>query len=243
MIDLNKQIIVVVGGNGLLGSEFVKSIVNHNGICINADITNEEKENHYKIDITSEESVKDVIKKIHEKYGKIDAVINSAYPRNKNYGKTFFDVKYSDFCENINLHLGGFFLSSQKFGEYFINQGFGNIINISSIYGVISPKFEVYEDTKITMPIEYAAIKSSLIHLTKYMAKYFKNKKVRVNTISPGGIFDNQDEIFVENYKNECLNKGMLDKNDINGTVVFLLSEYSQYINGQNIIIDDGFTL
>ena len=106
MIDLKKQIIVVVGGNGLLGGEFVKSISTHNGICLNADITNEEKDNKYKVDITSEKSVEKLIKNIHNKYGKIDAVINSAYPRNKNYGKSFFEIKYSDFCENLNLHLG-----------------------------------------------------------------------------------------------------------------------------------------
>jgi NAD(P)-dependent dehydrogenase (short-subunit alcohol dehydrogenase family) len=95
----------------------------------------------------------------------------------------------------------------------------------------------------MTMPVEYAAIKSGLIHLTKYMAKYFKGMNIKVNALSPGGIFDNQNEIFLKNYKDECLNKGMLDKSDLNGTLIYLLSEMSQYINGQNIIVDDGFSL
>jgi NAD(P)-dependent dehydrogenase (short-subunit alcohol dehydrogenase family) len=122
-------------------------------------------------------------------------------------------------------------------------QGYGNIINISSVYGVIPPKFELYEKTSMTMPVEYAVIKSGLIHFTKYMAKYFKNSNIRVNTLSPGGIFDNQNKIFVQKYKKECLNKGMLDTSDLSGSLIYLLSDMSQYVNGQNIIVDDGFSI
>jgi NAD(P)-dependent dehydrogenase (short-subunit alcohol dehydrogenase family) len=95
----------------------------------------------------------------------------------------------------------------------------------------------------MTMPVEYAAIKSALIHLTKYMAKYYKGKKIRINSISLGGLLDKQPPAFLESYKAFCLNKGMLDKSDINGTLVYLLSDLSVYVNGQNIVVDDGFTL
>jgi NAD(P)-dependent dehydrogenase (short-subunit alcohol dehydrogenase family) len=95
----------------------------------------------------------------------------------------------------------------------------------------------------MTVPVEYAAIKSGLIHLTKYMAKYFKGMNIKVNTLSPGGIFDNQPESFLKNYKDNCSNKGMLDKSDLKGTLIYLLSDMSQYVNGQNIIVDDGFIL
>ena len=95
----------------------------------------------------------------------------------------------------------------------------------------------------MTTPVEYAAIKSGLIHLTKYMAKYFKGMNIKVNTLSPGGIFDNQPTEFLEAYKKECSNKGMLDKSDLRGTLVYLLSDMSLYVNGQNIIVDDGFVL
>tara|TARA_B100000683_G_C12074933_1_gene384376 strand:- start:195 stop:539 length:345 start_codon:yes stop_codon:yes gene_type:complete len=114
---------------------------------------------------------------------------------------------------------------------------------MSSIYGVVTPKFDVYRDTPMTMPVEYAVIKSGLIHLTKYMAKYFKGSKIRVNSISPGGIFNNQPKSFIKNYNKFGLNKGMLDVNDICGTLIFLLSEHSANINGQNIIVDDGWSL
>jgi NAD(P)-dependent dehydrogenase (short-subunit alcohol dehydrogenase family) len=255
---IKDHVVVITGGAGLIGKEFVKAVVANNGIAIIADI-NEQIGNSVKeqlsqelqtnaidfiaLDITSKESLNIVIAYLHNTYGKIDALVNNAYPRNKNYGKHFFEVEYTDFCENLNLNLGGYFLASQQFALYFQKQGFGNIINISSIYGVIAPKFEVYDNTPMSMPVEYAAIKSALLMLTQYMAKYFKGMNIRVNAISPGGIFDHQPELFLESYKKQCLNKGMLDKSDLQGTLIYLLSDMSRYVNGQNIIVDDGFSL
>lgn len=255
---IKNQVVVITGGAGLIGKEFVKAVVANNGIAIIADI-NQELGNHVKenlshelqsnaidfvaLDITSKDSLNNLINYLHQKYGRIDALVNNAYPRNKNYGKHFFDVEYDDFAENISLNLGGYFLTSQQFALYFQKQGYGNIINISSIYGVIAPKFEIYDNTPMTMPVEYAAIKSGLVLLTQYMAKYFKNMNIRVNALSPGGIFDHQPEAFLQKYKAQCLNKGMLDKTDLAGTLIYLLSDMSQFVNGQNIIVDDGFTL
>jgi len=82
-----------------------------------------------------------------------------------------------------------------------------------------------------------------MLHLTKYMAKYFKGKSIRVNAISPGGILDSQPEEFLKKYNQKCSAKGMLDVDDLSGTLIFLLSDMSHYINGQNIVVDDGFTL
>lgn len=95
----------------------------------------------------------------------------------------------------------------------------------------------------MTSPIDYAVIKSGLIHLTRYMAKYFKGENIRVNAISPGGIYNNQPELFLKKYNNECSSKGMLDAHDLTGTLIFLLSDGSRYVNGQNIVVDDGFCL
>lgn len=255
---LKEKIVIVTGGAGLIGKEFIKAIIEQEGIAIIADINTElgnqiknelskqlntEKIDFVQLDITSKSSINNMIEFVDKKYKKIDALVNNAYPRNTNYGRGFFDVEYSDFVENTGLNLGGYFTTSQQMAKYFTTQGYGNIINISSIYGVVAPKFEIYENTPMTMPVEYAAIKSGLIHLTKYMAKYFKGLNIRVNTLSPGGIFDNQNEVFLKKYKAECSIKGMLDKSDLKGTLVYLLSDMSKYVNGQNIIVDDGFTL
>lgn len=252
------KVIVVTGGVGLLGKEFLQAVIENGGVGVIADINEieglkfkEQLSNIYsdsqidffKLDITSKESIKDCIDYLYKKYVRIDALVNAAYPRNKNYGKRFEDVTYEDFCENVNLHLGGYFLTSQQFALFFKKQGYGNIVNIASIYGVVAPKFEIYEGTDMTMPVEYAVIKSAVIHLTKYMAKYFKGYNIRINCISPGGIFDKQPESFIKKYSSNCLNKGMLNKDDLKGTLIYLLSDMSRFVNGQNIVVDDGFTL
>jgi len=255
---LDGKVIVITGGAGLIGQEFAKAVMSQGGIAVIADIDEERmqytvkelaqkfpsgKIDAFKLDVTSKDSLQECIDYVNRKYKKIDALINNAYPRNKNYGRHFFDVEYDDFVENLGMNLGGCIIPSQLFSLYFQEQGYGNIINISSIYGVIAPKFEIYGKTGMTMPVEYAAIKSGMLHLTKYMAKYFKGKNIRVNAISPGGILDSQPRKFLSEYNQQCSTKGMLDPKDLNGALIFLLSDMSSYINGQNIVVDDGFTL
>jgi len=255
---LKDNVVVITGGAGLIGKEFAKSIIEQGGIAIIADIDESDvvkatkgvqkalsSQNVFfvKLDITSKISIQKCIDCVHEKYGRIDALVNNAYPKNNNYGRHFFDVEYDDFVENLGMNLGGCIIPSQLFSMYFQNQGYGNIINISSIYGLMAPKFEIYKNTSMTVPVEYAVTKSGLIHLTKYMAKYFKGMNIKVNAISPGGILDGQPDSFINNYNIQSLNKGMLDKADLNGTLVYLLSNMSKYVNGQNIVVDDGFSL
>lgn len=255
---LKERVIVVTGGAGLIGQTFVRSIAAEGGVAVIGDVDpdsgrmvadkiarefNDSMVEFVPLDITSRESVTSMIQSIHARHGKIDALVNNAYPRNKNYGRAFFDVEYEDFCENVNLHLGGYFLVSQEISRFYIQQGYGNIVNIASVYGVAAPRFNIYSGTKMTVPVEYAAVKSALIHLTKYLASYLKGKNIRVNCISPGGILADQPESFLSSYKTYCSDKGMLEAVDLTGALLFLLSESSRYVNGQNIVVDDGFTL
>ena len=105
------------------------------------------------------------------------------------------------------------------------------------------PRFEIYKGTKMTTPVEYAVIKSGLNHLTKYMAKYFKGLNIRVNALSPGGILDNQPKKFILKYNHKSLNKGILNEDDLSGTLIYMLSDMSKHLNGQIITVDDGFSL
>ena len=254
---LTGKVVVVTGGAGLLGRQFCTAVAEHGGIVIVADRdveganrVTEEILGKYPgcaeaamMDITDKASICEVIAKLASRYERIDAVVNNAYPRNRNYGRKLEDVTYEDFCENVGLHLGGYFLVAQQFGLYFREHGGGNIVNMSSIYGVMAPRFEVYADTPMTMPVEYAAIKSAVIQLTRYFAQYFKGDGIRVNSLSPGGILDAQPEAFLQKYQSYCSSKGMLDTQDISNSLLFLLSDSSKYITGQNIIVDDGFSL
>lgn len=258
-MELKNKVVVVSGGLGLLGRSFVKAILSAGGIAVVADIyitVSEELvaevkreqlpiENlhFHELDITSKDSVVSSINDISSKFGRIDALVNNAYPRNAHYGRKLEDVEYIDFTDNVSKHLGGYFLCMQQYSLFFKKQGHGNIISMSSIYGIVAPRFEVYENAGFTMPVEYAAIKAGVIHLTKYFVKYFKGSNIRFNCISPGGIENHQKADFIEKYNSYAANKGMLDKSDLNGALIFLLSDSSQYISGQNIVVDDGWSL
>jgi NAD(P)-dependent dehydrogenase (short-subunit alcohol dehydrogenase family) len=254
---LDETVVVVTGGAGLLGRVFVRDIVQQGGVAVVADIdlaaatqSVSELPKKYadrayamQLDITDTASVAALVSGTFDRFGRIDAVVNNAYPRNANYGRKLEDVTYEDFCQNLSLHLGGYFLVAQQFGLFFRSQRKGNIINMASIYGVMAPRFEIYSDTRMTMPVEYAAIKSAVIHLTRYFAQYFKNDHIRVNSLSPGGVLDQQPESFLTNYRAFCSSKGMLEGADISSVLLFLLSDASKYLTGQNLVVDDGFSI
>ena len=250
---LKDKVIVVTGAAGAIGQCFVRGISDRGGIAIVADINLDAAKLLAQdctgiayaahLDITSKDSVIALISELMQKYGHIDALVNNAYPRNKNYGKKLEDVTYADFCDNVNMHLGGYFLIAQQFCLAFKKQGYGNIINMSSIYGSMAPRFEIYDGTPMTMPVEYAAIKSAIEHLTRYFAQYFKGTGIRLNCLSPGGILAGQPTDFLVAYNKHCASKGMLDAHDLLGALMFLLSDESSFMTGQNLLIDDGFSL
>ena len=252
---LDNKRILVAGAGGLLGSRMVPAILAQGGSVIAADINVDtmkqrlaaldvdiENENLMlmSLDVTSEENLKDFFARQEH----MDGAVNATYPRNKTYGAHFFDVSLASFNENLSLHLGSAFLFTQQCASYFkIREAAFSLVNISSIYGVVAPKFDIYNNTKMTMPVEYAAIKSAIQHLSKYTVAYVNDSRFRVNNVSPGGIFDNQPEAFCQAYKSHTHGAGMLDVSEIIGSILFLLSEQARYVTGQNIVVDDGFSL
>lgn len=230
--------ILVIGSNGLLGREILTSLQNKGHQVTGSDLITSEHAS-LKIDINDSNSIQQSIDQLKP----IDVVINLAYPRNKEYGKKLEDVTYTSFTKNIQLHLGGYFLVMKMFAELFTAQGHGKIISFSSIYGLIAPRFEIYDNTSMTMPVEYAAVKSAIIHLTKYFAKYYKKKNIQFICVSPGGIENNQDASFIKGYNSYALGKGMLKKDALNGLMGFLVSDEANGLNGHTIIFDEGWSL
>ena len=184
-----------------------------------------------------------LLSETREYFSVIDAIIHSAYPRSEGWGTAFEDLLPEYLFEDLSNHLGGAILLSQRALRFFKKQGHGNLIHVSSVQGICAPKFEHYAGTSMVSPIEYSAIKSGLISVTRYLAKYYQGMNIRVNCISPGGILDNQPKEFIQKYRAACNDKGMLDAEDLNGSIVYLLSDYSRYVTGQNIIVDDGWSL
>jgi NAD(P)-dependent dehydrogenase (short-subunit alcohol dehydrogenase family) len=251
---LNNLIVAISGGAGRIGSAFSKAVIENGGKVIigdlNVDLGNQLVLDHgddvalfFEGNLTEPNTVDLMIRKGVKKFGVIDAAVHCAYPVSKQWGTRFEDLKPEGLEKDLFNQLGGAILFSQRMIKYFRSQGRGNLIHISSIQGVAAPKFDHYEDTNMVSPIEYSAIKSGIISITQYLAKYCKGQNIRVNSISPGGILDNQPVDFLQRYKSSCINKGMLNADDLCGTLIYLLSDQSKYLNGQNIIVDDGWSL
>lgn len=248
------MVVLITGAAGQIGSAIALGIISQGGKVIFVDLNEATlekitsrlpEESHLAMvaDACVPEGADRCIAAGTEKFGQIDAAIHSAYPRSAGWGARFENIQQKHLNEDLSGHLGGAILFSQRVLEFFKKQGHGNLIHISSIMGVVTPKFENYAGTKMTSPLEYTAIKAALIAITKYLAKYYKGNNIRVNCISPGGILYQQPESFLEKYRSCCNDKGILDAEDLVGTALYLLSERSRFITGQNIVVDDGWSL
>ena len=244
MENLKDKVIVVTGGSGLIGKEILKKIKASGAIAINADINMNDKldESTIKIDITNDQNIKNAIDQIVAKFGKIDGWVNSAYPRTKDWGNKLESIDFGSWRENIDWHLNGYFISSKLVTDQMVEQGHGSLVNLSSIYGMVGPDFTVYENSPMTMPVAYSAIKAGIINLGRYLASYYGKSGIRVNTVSPGGIFDHQPEEFLNRYNKKVPLGRMGKANEIAGPVAFLLSDSASYITGHNLVVDGGWT-
>ena len=252
---LEGKLIIVTGGAGRIGSTFCKSILENSGKVIICDSSDEKgtslerelsdsRAKFIKADITKVKSIKMLLDQSVEYFKQpVSSAVHCAYPVSDGWGASFEDLQEEYLAKDLFAQLGGAILFSQQMILHFLDSGQGNLINISSIQGIQAPKFEHYEGTNMSSPIEYSAIKSGVISITKYLAKLYKKRNIRVNCISPGGILDGQPESFLKSYEETCNSKGMLDSQDLVGTLLFLLSDQSQFMTGQNIVIDDGWSL
>lgn len=241
---LNDKIIIVTGGSGLIGKELVKDINRKGGKAINADIGVETnlQNGTLQMDITDDHSIRNGINTIKLEFGRIDGLVNNAYPRTKDWGTRFEDIDPQSWRANVNMQLNSYFVCSQEVLKVMALQGFGAIVNIASIYGVVGNDFTLYEEYGGTSPAAYSAIKGGLINFTRYLASYYGHLGIRVNCVSPGGIFDNQQPSFVARYEAKVPMRRLGNPDDIAPAVSFLLSEEAKYITGQNLIADGGWT-
>lgn len=257
--DLHNQVVIITGGAGLIGKSYVEVCALYGANVYLVDVNDEAAKQtvvdvkkktknqnvfYQKCSIVDKVDIEKLIDVVLKRHGRIDALVNDAYPKNKNYGKKYEDVSYEDFCENLNLHLGGYYLMTHEVSTVMMKQKSGVIVNMGSHYGFAAPRFEIYEGTGMTMPVEYSAIKGGIINLTRYLASYLGKYNIRVNSISPGGVFNNQPKSFVKRYEQRVLlAKRMANAEDLAGVLVFLLSDASRYITGQNVVVDGGWTI
>lgn len=252
-IELQKTILIT-GGSGRIGKDLAYCLLekgynvllgDQNKIKLNKIKKNLNSKNLeiFTADLTKKKEIEKFIRFGIKRFKKIHGAVHCSYPKSKKWGTRFENLEERFLNEDLKLQLGGTIIFSQRIINQFIKQKEGNLVLISSIQGILPPKFEHYKNLNMISPIEYSAIKSGIIAITKYLSKYYRNKNIRVNCVSPGGIKDNQSKTFVKRYKQSCNSKGLLHENDITKLILFLLSNDSEYINGQNLIIDDGWSL
>jgi NAD(P)-dependent dehydrogenase (short-subunit alcohol dehydrogenase family) len=249
--DMDGRTVVVAGGAGLIGTALSAGLADAGATVVVADAAPERGREvaadvggaFVETDVTSEAAVESLLETVVDDHGTLDGVVNCSYPRNESYGTRYEDVSYEDWRENVDLHLNSYFLLAHRASLVMREQGHGSIVSFGSTYGVQAPDFSVYDGTDMTSPVEYAAIKGGVLNLTRYMASYLGGDGVRVNAISPGGVFDDQHPTFVEEYERRTPLDRMARPEDFVGAVVYLLSDASAYVTGHNLRVDGGWTV
>lgn len=235
--------IVVTGGSGLLGRAICREITENGGVAINFDIDNQENTTEFvPCDITSIDSILKALELTEFKFGVIHGVVNNAYPRTEDWGTTFEVMSSDSLRTNVDWQMNSYINMCKFIIPYLRKNNGGSVVNIASIYGIVGNDFTIYEETDMEPPFAYSAIKGGLINATRYLASKYGKEKIRFNCVSPGGIFNNQPSPFVRAYEHKVPMKRMGNPGDIAPGVVFLLSDKSRYITGQNLVIDGGWT-
>ena len=246
-MTLENEIILVTGGMGLLGKAIVVDIRKRGGQALCADINCETstENNTVYLDVTQQEMISTGIANLEKQYGKITGLVHCSYPRTPDWGTPFEDVPLESWRENVDMQLTSCFSLCQAVLPWMVTRGYGSIVLIGSIYGVVGNDFSLYADYGGTSPVAYSAVKGGVINLTRYLASYYGDRGIRVNCVSPGGIKDEkkQDHRFIKRFEDKVPLKRMGTPEDIAPAVSFLLSKDASYITGHNLLVDGGWTI
>ena len=242
MKNLNKRNIIIVGSQGQIGKNLTKKLLKENYNLILLDKKLKTKFNNFYIDLNNDNNINKTLSKIKKKYAKIHGLVNLAAHQ------VFSDFKKRSIDEidksmNVNIK-SNILITKFLFNYYFKKEKYGKIINISSIFGINSPDFKNYKKNDRKSSEIYGATKAAIIQLTKYFANYMAGFNISVNCISPGGVQNNntQTKSFIKRYSEKIPSKRMAKADEISQLILFLLSDQSNYINGENIIIDGGYS-
>lgn len=263
LFSLKNKTAIVTGACGLIGYHHCEALAEAGANVVLCDIDGakcKEKaatlgENHLglELDVTSKASLEAARDKIIAQFGHIDILVNNAAindmfenPALAGHQSMFENYPLAMFEKSLQVNVTGVFLCAQVFGTPMAKQGSGSIINVASTYGIVGPDQSIYKDKSGNQTFykspAYPTTKGAVINFTRFLAAYWGNKGVRVNTLSPGGVENNQDDFFTENYSKKTLLGRMAKPTDYKGAIVFLASEASAYMIGANLIVDGGWT-
>jgi NAD(P)-dependent dehydrogenase (short-subunit alcohol dehydrogenase family) len=260
LFNLEGKVIILTGAAGLLGQEYADILSEAGADVVLVDIKSTDNQVLHlmelyhthpyscQVDISSEEDVKLMCRNIILRYGKIDILINNAIePHTKEKKITpLNEIKLDQWKRYLDVNLTGIFICCKVIGSQMEKQGFGNIINISSIYGIVGVDQRIYENMTFNSPISYAATKGAMITMSKWLASYWRDKGIRVNILSPGGVNSikayNLSPEFIKRYSEKTILGRMANEWDYRGAMLFLCSDASEYMTGSNLVVDGGWT-
>ncbi len=264
---LEGQVALVTGGAGLLGKEFCRTLAQAGAAVVVSDLNEaaacqvaQELDNRVGraigigADVTQPGSVHRMVDAALKAFGRLDVLVCSAaldpkfdsshaghYRRN-----TFEDYPAEMWRQALDVNLTGLFLCAQAAVKPMLTQNHGVIINICSTYGLVGPDQRIYrkpgQEEQSFKPVYYSVTKAGVLGLTRYLATYYAGKNIRANALTPGGIFNDHDEVFVQNYAARTVLGRMAQKDEMNGALLFLASDASSYMTGANLVVDGGWT-
>lgn len=263
--SLKEKTAIVTGGPGLLGVEFCRTLAEAGANVVVADLDGRaaelvalglRKSGYHSlsavVDVTQPDQVKMMVTRVLTEFGRVDVLVNSAaidpkfdlnHPGTEDGAFETYPVEL--WRKAIDVNLTGAFLCAQAVVGSMLKQGSGSIINLCSMYGLVGPDQRLYEKPGEPMrykPVFYPVTKAGILGLTRYLATYYAGKGIRVNALTPGGIFNDNDEEFVKNYSSRTVMGRMAHKDEMNGALLFLASEASSYMTGSNLVVDGGWT-
>ena len=267
VLSVKDKVILVTGAFGLVGREICQSFLDHQAIVILAGHNKNEvdKIRHElaesfpsdqfivcDLDILYSESINKCIEKVLLKYGKIDVLINNAAidakfndKHQNNFSARFEEYSIDLLKQSIEVNIVGTVQMTQAACRQMLEQKHGNIINVASIYSLVAPHQELYNNDQNNQkfkPIDYLITKSYIPNFTRYIATLYAKQNIRCNAIAPGGIYNNQDENFLQNYSKFCPTGRMIDKSELDGPFIFLASDASSSVTGTTLVVDGGWT-
>jgi NAD(P)-dependent dehydrogenase (short-subunit alcohol dehydrogenase family) len=262
---LDQRVAIVTGGAGLLGNGFCRTLAEAGAAVVVADQDEEAasvlanalaldglRAMPMEIDVVSTDSVRRMVENTVKAFGRLDILVNSAAIDPKfdpQYGAdqsaTFESYPLESWQQALDVNLTGTYLCCQAATRPMLAQGKGVIVNLCSIYGLVGPDQRIYQAEGKPLqykPAHYTVTKAGVLGLTYYLATYFAGKNIRVNALSPGGVYAGHDETFVKAYSARTVLGRMAEKQEMNGALLFLASDASSYMTGANLIVDGGWT-
>ncbi|WP_040005431.1 SDR family oxidoreductase [Fibrisoma limi] len=261
--SLTGRVAIVTGATGLLGKKHGEALAEAGASVVVADL-NEATAQAFAaqlgdqhlgvaLDVTNEASVQAVRDQVLARYGRIDILVNNAAMNEavENPGMAldltaFENFPVAQFRASLDVNVTGVFLCSQVFGSVMAQRGKGSIINIASTYGLVGPDQSIYRndagEQTFYKTAAYPATKGAVVNFTRFLASYWGHKGVRVNTLTPGGVENNQNETFVRNYSARTVLGRMAQPDEYQGAIVYLASDASSYMTGSNLVVDGGWT-